>query len=66
VIGRNKEHQVELQERLVVAGLPCDMAASVQIAKWIYQQTEKANGQVWVQKKVLRHLGPEWVRCFAA
>lgn len=65
-VERNQEYQAELQERLVAASLPCDMTASVQIAKWIYQQTEKANGQVWVQEKVLRHLGPEWVRCFAA
>ena len=65
-IERNQEHQAELQERLVAAALPCDITASVQIAKWIYQQTEKANGQVWVEEKVLRHLGPEWARCFAA
>ena len=65
-IDRNKVHQVELQERLVASALPCDLTATVQIAKWVYEQTEKANGQVWVMEKVLRHLGPEWVRCFAA
>lgn len=65
-IQRNKEHQVELQERLGEAGLPCDVMATVQITKWIYQQTEKANGQVWVMEKVLRHLNPEWAAYFAA
>ena len=65
-IERNREHQVELQDRLVAAALPCDLTASVQIAKWVYQQTEKANGQVWVMEKVLRHLGPDWTKCFAA
>src|SRR5439155_11085159 len=40
--------------------LPCDVTATVQIAKWVYQQTEKANGQVWVMEKVLRHLSAEW------
>lgn len=65
-IERNKEHQAELQERLVAAALPCDLTATVQIAKWVYSQTEKANGQVWVMEKVLRHLVPTWAACFAA
>jgi 5-methylcytosine-specific restriction endonuclease McrA len=47
---RNNEHQAELQARLVEAALPCDLAATVKIAKWVYQQTKKANGQVWVEK----------------
>ena len=46
--------------------LPCDLIATLQIAKWVYQQNEKANGQVWVQEKVLRHLSAEWSQCFAA
>jgi 5-methylcytosine-specific restriction endonuclease McrA len=64
-VRRNREHQTELHERLVAAALPCDPAASVQIARWVYHQTEKANGQVWVEKKVLRRLGPDWPQCFA-
>jgi 5-methylcytosine-specific restriction endonuclease McrA len=65
-VGRNREHQAELQARLAEAALPCDLTAAVQIARWVYQQTEKANGQVWVAEKVLRHLGPDWTKCFAA
>lgn len=65
-IERNKLHQVELQERLLEAGLPCDVKATMQIARWVYQQTEKANGQVWVSEKVLKRLGHEWANCFAA
>jgi 5-methylcytosine-specific restriction endonuclease McrA len=65
-VERNKEHQAELQTRLVEAALPCDLTATVQIAKWVYQQTEKANGQVWVEEKVLRHLGPDWAKCLSA
>ncbi len=65
-VERNRVHQAELQERLVAAALACDLTATVHIAKWIYQQTEKANGQVWVEEKLLRHLGPEWAKCFAA
>src|SRR4029079_3453552 len=64
-IGRNQEHQAELQTRLTEAALPCDLAATVQIAKWVYQQIETANGQVWVMEKVLKHLSPEWTKCFA-
>lgn len=65
-VEQNHDDHAELHERLIPAALPCDLAASVQIAKWRYQQTEKANGQDWVEEKVLRHLGPEWARCFAA
>jgi hypothetical protein len=43
-----------------------EVAATVQIAKWAYQQTEKANGQMWVMEKVLQHLSPAWSHCFAA
>ncbi len=64
-VQRNLEHQVELNERLVGASLPCDLAATTQIARWVYQQIEKANGQVWVEEKVLRHLDPSWAACFA-
>ena len=63
---RNRLNQEELQSRLQAAALPCDLSASIQIARWVYQQTEKANGQVWVVEKVLQHLGPAWPQCFAA
>jgi hypothetical protein len=65
-VERNREHRAELQERLIAEGLSCDLPATMQIVKWVYQQTEKSNGQVWVEKKILRHLGPEWAKCFAA
>lgn len=63
---RNRQNQEELRIRLQEAALPCDWAASTQIAQWAYEQTEKANGQVWVMEKVLHHLGPTWRQCFAA
>lgn len=65
-VERNQEHHAELHDRLVEAALPCDLPAAVQIARWVYQQTEKANGQVWVAEKVLRHLGPAWKNYFVA
>ena len=65
-IERNRSHRSQLHERLIMASLPCDGTANDQIAKWAYRKTEEASGQVWVEKKILRHLGPGWVRCFAA
>jgi hypothetical protein len=59
-VERNRMHQEELQRRLQEAALPCDWSATLQIAKWVYQQTERANGQVWVVEKVLEHLSPVW------
>jgi 5-methylcytosine-specific restriction endonuclease McrA len=63
---RNELNRDELQARLREAALPCDLSASVQVAEWAYEQTEKANGQVWVAERTLRHLGPTWRECVAA
>jgi hypothetical protein len=65
-VERNRVHQEELQTRLEEAMLPCDLSATIQVAKWVYQQTARANGQVWVAEKVLEHLSPGWHQCFAA
>jgi len=62
---RNLLHREKLQSRLQAAALPGDWSASVQIARWVYQQTEKAHGQVWVEKKVLKHLSPTWAKCLS-
>jgi 5-methylcytosine-specific restriction endonuclease McrA len=63
---RNRRNRQDFEARLRGAGLPCDPAASVQIAQWVYHQTERANGQVWVAEKVLQHLGPGWPACLSA
>jgi hypothetical protein len=57
---RNREHRAELEARLSEASLPGDVAATVRVARWVYQQTEKANGLVWVAERSMRHLGPGW------
>lgn len=62
---RNRLHHDEFRFRLQEAALPCDLQASIQIAKWIYQQTDRANGQVWVIEKVLQHLTPAWSQCLS-
>jgi hypothetical protein len=62
---RNRAHQ-ELNARLKEIGLPHDFHASVRIAEWAYEQTERAKGQVWVSRNVLRHLGPEWRKLLVA
>jgi hypothetical protein len=62
---RNRQYRKDLAFRFQELALPCDLSASVQIATWVYRQTEKANGQVWVEKGVLQHLGPTWAQCLA-
>ena len=64
-VARNESHRAELEERLIAAGLPCAATATMQIARWSYEQTVKSNGQVWVAQRVLRRLGPDWGKCFA-
>jgi hypothetical protein len=63
---RNSESRDELNERLIEASLPCDPTATVQIARWVYNQTEKANGQVWVSKREMKHLSPGWEQFLGA
>jgi hypothetical protein len=65
-IERNKTHQGELHARLAEAALPHDLSASIRVAEWAYEQTERAKGQVWVEKVVFQHLGPEWRRLLVA
>jgi 5-methylcytosine-specific restriction endonuclease McrA len=48
------------------AELPCDLSASIRIAHWAYEQTEESQGQVWLEKKVLKHLGPGWRKLLVA
>jgi hypothetical protein len=64
-VQRNATSGDELRERMAEAGLPTDIAASERIARWIYGQTEQAQGQVWVRETVMQRLGPSWARCFA-
>src|SRR5262249_5244813 len=45
---RNRRHQEVFQARLREGCLPCGLPAAVQIAKWVYHQTEQAKGQGWV------------------
>jgi len=65
-VERNREYDKELHERFLDAALPFDDEATVQIAKWVYQQTEKAKGQVWVEGRTLKPLGSDWPHCFVA
>ena len=44
-VERNSEHRAELHERLLEASLPSDPEATVQVARWVYQQTESPTGR---------------------
>ena len=57
---RNRIRSVELDQRLIDAGLPSDSSASLRITEWAYEQVEKSKGQVWLQQSVFQHLGPRW------
>lgn len=57
---RNEKHSSELNKELTEVGLPCDLEAARQIARWVYQQTETAQGQVWVKKHELKRLTSAW------
>ena len=63
-VRRNLDFATKLRERLTEIGLPCDPAATERVARWVYYQTERANGQMWVEHGVLRPLGPRWSDCF--
>lgn len=65
-IDRNKDHQDELEVRLAEAALSHDLSASIRVAQWAYEQTERAEGQVWLEKAVFEHLGAEWRRLLVA
>jgi len=65
-IEQNREHAPEIGKRLTEAALPHDLSASERIAEWAYEQTEQASGQVWVERRVFEHLGPDWRRLLVA
>lgn len=57
---RNVKHTDLLTNFFRQASLPNRLESSVSIARWAYTQTATANGLVWVEGEVLRHLGGEW------
>ena len=63
---RNRDSAAELDARLLDAGLPYDLGASVRITGWAYEQTERASGQVWLEKRAFCRLGPGWRRLLVA
>jgi len=63
---RNASVAGELSQRFDALELPHDMKASIRVAEWAYGQTEKAEGQVWVRDRILKHLQPDWRRFLAA
>ena len=62
---RNRAYAAEFDERLHAANLPGDLTATEQIARWVYGQTERTGGQVWLTGKVLKRLDPRWCLALA-
>ena len=65
-VERNGVHGGELVARFESVGVPHDLGASVQVARWAYGAVERVNGQVWVGGKVLEHLSGAWAGILAA
>ena len=59
-VERNRSRLHELDERLRDANLTHDVASSIRITEWAYEQVEKAKGQVWMSDAVFHHLGAGW------
>lgn len=57
---RNDHHARVLSDFFQQAHLPNGLESSVSITRWAYSQTAQANGLVWVEGEVLRHLGGDW------
>jgi hypothetical protein len=64
-VDRNARHSDDLFNSFISANLRADLNASVQIARWAYDQAYTAQSLTWVRGKVYRALGPEWQRVFS-
>jgi hypothetical protein len=53
-------HHEELAAGFAAAEVIADLPASLRIARWAYEQTQQAGGQIWLTKDVLKRLGAEW------
>jgi hypothetical protein len=62
---RNRTYGAEMEERFAAAGLPSDAAATEQVARWAYAQTERAGGTVWLTGKTLKRIDPRWCLALA-
>jgi hypothetical protein len=61
-VERNDIHGNSLSKFFAQARVASNLESSVSITRWAYSQTAGANGLVWVEGDLLRHLGSEWVR----
>ncbi len=58
---RNDLHTHALIQFFQQEHLPHRSESSLSITRWAYTQTAQANGLVWLECEVLRHLGDGWV-----
>ena len=56
-VERNDLHGRSLNQFFAQARVANSLESSVSISRWAYSQTASANGLVWVEGDVLRHLG---------
>jgi HNH endonuclease len=59
---RNHVHGEELGSRFRDQDIRFDLSTSYQVARWAYQQVERAGGSAWVEGAVLAPVKREWRR----
>lgn len=57
---RNETHGAELSSRFREGDIRFDLGTSYQVARWAYEQVERAGGSTWVEGKLLAPLVGDW------
>ncbi len=57
---RNEAHGALLDDRFLDAGVPTDLDASRNVARWAYTEAERIGGTVWVEGSEVRPLIEGW------
>ena len=58
--GRNRAHGAALEQLFDAESIEHDLGTTNKVARWAYEQVQRAEGQVWVQGKELRLLTQRW------
>lgn len=58
--GRNQPHGAALEQLFDAESIEHDLGTTVKVARWAYEQVQRAEGQVWVRSKELRFVTDKW------
>ena len=65
-VKRNATYGDEIAKALPKGGIVTKLPVSNQITKWVYAQTETANGLTWLRKDEMAPLEERWRFLFAS